>query len=145
MISDAAHGFGAASANCVGADMSTYGKVYVGTNGRGIFYGAPSGTLPAATATASQTTSISTTISSSSTSSIQVTSSKASTSQSTTLTTSRVSTTTSKSTSVTVTTSSYWFPSESKKLLLTRYRTASSGTAANYGQCAIQRSFFSDR
>lgn len=119
IISDATHGFGAASANCVGADMSIYGRVYVGTNGRGIYYGAPSGTLPAATATASQTTSISTTVPSSSTSSIQITSSKVSTSQSTLLTTSRLSTTTSKSTSVTVTTSS----------------SASSGTAANYGQC----------
>jgi xyloglucan-specific exo-beta-1,4-glucanase len=37
MISDAAHGFGASSANVVGADMATYGRVFVGTNGRGIF------------------------------------------------------------------------------------------------------------
>ncbi|TVY47674.1 Xyloglucanase [Lachnellula occidentalis] len=42
MISDAQHGFGAASSNVVGADISTYGRVYVGTNGRGIFYGSPS-------------------------------------------------------------------------------------------------------
>ncbi|EHL02602.1 putative Xyloglucanase [Glarea lozoyensis 74030] len=51
MISDAENGFGAASANCVGADMSTYGLVYVGTNGRGIFYGSRIGSTPTSTAT----------------------------------------------------------------------------------------------
>jgi len=42
IISDAAHGFGAVSSNVVGADLSTVGKVFVGTNGRGIFYGTTS-------------------------------------------------------------------------------------------------------
>ncbi|KUL82461.1 hypothetical protein ZTR_09954 [Talaromyces verruculosus] len=36
MISDAAHGFGASSSNVVNGDMSNYGRVFVGTNGRGI-------------------------------------------------------------------------------------------------------------
>jgi xyloglucan-specific exo-beta-1,4-glucanase len=39
VISDAQHGFGAASANCLAASMDTAGLVFVGTNGRGIFYG----------------------------------------------------------------------------------------------------------
>ncbi|KAI0030869.1 glycoside hydrolase family 74 protein [Vararia minispora EC-137] len=38
-INDAAHGFGSASANCLTADPRKYGRVYIGTNGRGIFYG----------------------------------------------------------------------------------------------------------
>lgn len=39
VISDAQHGFGAPSANCLAASMDTAGLVFVGTNGRGIFYG----------------------------------------------------------------------------------------------------------
>ncbi|EED24641.1 endoglucanase, putative [Talaromyces stipitatus ATCC 10500] len=38
MISDSTHGFGASSANIVNGDMSNYGRVFVGTNGRGILY-----------------------------------------------------------------------------------------------------------
>jgi xyloglucan-specific exo-beta-1,4-glucanase len=41
MISDAAHGFGSASSNPVAASQDTQGLVYVGTNGRGVFYGTP--------------------------------------------------------------------------------------------------------
>ncbi|KFY36557.1 hypothetical protein V495_07796 [Pseudogymnoascus sp. VKM F-4514 (FW-929)] len=59
-INDAQHGFGAASANCLAASWDTVGEVFVGTNGRGIFYGLPSGgTTPTTTAkpTTSTTTS----------------------------------------------------------------------------------------
>ncbi|CAE6528734.1 unnamed protein product [Rhizoctonia solani] len=38
-INDAANGFGAVSANPVSGDPRVYGRVYVGTNGRGIFSG----------------------------------------------------------------------------------------------------------
>ncbi|RPA93776.1 Oligoxyloglucan reducing end-specific cellobiohydrolase [Choiromyces venosus 120613-1] len=38
-IDDAAHGFGAPNSIPVAADWNTYGRVYLGTNGRGIFYG----------------------------------------------------------------------------------------------------------
>ena len=40
-INDAQHGFGAASANCLAASWDVVGEVFVGTNGRGIFYGLP--------------------------------------------------------------------------------------------------------
>ncbi|KAJ3506061.1 hypothetical protein NLJ89_g7083 [Agrocybe chaxingu] len=50
-INDAAHGFGSASANCLTADPRVYGRVYIGTNGRGIFFGDPSGSAPPPTAT----------------------------------------------------------------------------------------------
>jgi xyloglucan-specific exo-beta-1,4-glucanase len=40
-ISDAAHGFGASDSNCLAASIDTAGLVFVGTNGRGIFYGLP--------------------------------------------------------------------------------------------------------
>ena len=40
-ISDAAHGFGASGGDCLAASMDTTGLVFVGTNGRGIFYGLP--------------------------------------------------------------------------------------------------------
>ncbi len=38
-ISDTAHGFGSSSANCLAASWDVVGEVFVGTNGRGIFYG----------------------------------------------------------------------------------------------------------
>ena len=41
MISDATHGFGSASSNPVAASQDTEGLVFVGTNGRGVFYGTP--------------------------------------------------------------------------------------------------------
>jgi xyloglucan-specific exo-beta-1,4-glucanase len=41
VISDVKHGFGSASANCLAASWETEGLVFVGTNGRGIFYGLP--------------------------------------------------------------------------------------------------------
>jgi xyloglucan-specific exo-beta-1,4-glucanase len=132
MISDAAHGFAASSANVVGADMATYGRVFVGTNGRGIFYGAPSGTLPPVTVTATSTGSSSTSSSKATTS----TSSKASTttsSSSTKATTSSSSSvsTSSSSTKATTTSSS----SKSTTATSTTSSSTATGTAAAYGQC----------
>ncbi|KAK7694577.1 hypothetical protein QCA50_001763 [Cerrena zonata] len=60
-INDAAHGFGSASANCLTADPRIYGRVYIGTNGRGIWFGDASGTAPPATASAPATTAAPTT------------------------------------------------------------------------------------
>ncbi|KAI0078942.1 Oligoxyloglucan reducing end-specific cellobiohydrolase [Panus rudis PR-1116 ss-1] len=56
-INDAAHGFGSASANCLTADPRIYGRVYIGTNGRGIFFGDASGAAPAPSNTPPATTS----------------------------------------------------------------------------------------
>lgn len=104
MISDAAHGFGSASANTVGADISIYGRVYVGTNGRGIFYGNPSGTLPPVTVTSGTKTSTATSSTKTSTSSTLVTTTSTKTSSSTSST--KVSSTTSTSTTKVSTSSS---------------------------------------
>jgi xyloglucan-specific exo-beta-1,4-glucanase len=41
VISDTGHGFGASSGDCVAASWDTTGLTFVGTNGRGIFYGLP--------------------------------------------------------------------------------------------------------
>lgn len=105
MISDAAHGFGAASANVVGASYATYGLVFVGTNGRGTFYGVPSGTLPPVTVTGTSTIASSTTTSSST---VAMTSStKASTtSTSTTISSTKASSTTATSSTESSTSSS---------------------------------------
>ncbi|KAF8167921.1 hypothetical protein B0H34DRAFT_37727 [Crassisporium funariophilum] len=54
-INDAAHGFGSASSNVMTGDPRVYGRVYIGTNGRGIFFGDASGTAPAPTSTAAPT------------------------------------------------------------------------------------------
>jgi xyloglucan-specific exo-beta-1,4-glucanase len=106
MISDSAHGFGAASANVVNGDMSNYGRVFVGTNGKGIFYGQPSGSLPSPTATATTTKTTSTSTKTSGT-----------TTSSTTLTTTTKTSTTATSTSKTTTS------------------PTSTGTSTPYGQC----------
>lgn len=45
-INDAAHGFGAIDTNPISGDPRIYGRVYIGTNGRGIFYGDINGTQP---------------------------------------------------------------------------------------------------
>ncbi|KAF5368557.1 hypothetical protein D9758_002431 [Tetrapyrgos nigripes] len=55
-INDAAHGFGSVGANVLTADPRIYGRVYIGTNGRGIWYGDASGAAPPPTATAPTTT-----------------------------------------------------------------------------------------
>ncbi|KAI0724491.1 hypothetical protein C8T65DRAFT_734111 [Cerioporus squamosus] len=77
-INDAAHGFGSASANCLAADLRVYGRVYIGTNGRGIFYGDASGAAPAPTSTATSTTASSTSATSTIVSSTSATSAPAS-------------------------------------------------------------------
>ncbi|KAK0473162.1 hypothetical protein IW261DRAFT_1658654 [Armillaria novae-zelandiae] len=60
-INDASHGFGSASANCLAADPRIYGRVYIGTNGRGIFYGDVSGSVSTTTSITSTTKAVSTT------------------------------------------------------------------------------------
>lgn len=60
-INDAAHGFGSVSSNVLAADPRTYGRVFIGTNGRGIFYGDASGTAPSGTASSAAPTSTATT------------------------------------------------------------------------------------
>ncbi|KAJ6574830.1 Oligoxyloglucan reducing end-specific cellobiohydrolase [Mycena capillaripes] len=59
-INDAAHGFGSAASNPISGDPRIYGRVYIGTNGRGIFYGDASGAAPPPTSTASSTSTAST-------------------------------------------------------------------------------------
>ena len=44
-VYDATHGFGAISANVISGDPRIYGRIYIGTNGRGIFYGDINGAL----------------------------------------------------------------------------------------------------
>ncbi|KAF7986250.1 hypothetical protein HWV62_38723 [Athelia sp. TMB] len=110
-INDAAHGFGSAAANCLTADPRIYGRVYIGTNGRGIFYGDVSGTVSTSSATSSSTAKTT-----SSTSKVTSTSS----------TTSKV-TSTSSTTSKATSTSSTSTKSSSA--------ATSTSTAAAYGQC----------
>ena len=38
-INDAAHGFGAIDKNAISGDPRIYGRIYIATNGRGVFYG----------------------------------------------------------------------------------------------------------
>lgn len=126
MISDASHGFGAAAANVVNGDLSNYGRVFVGTNGRGIFYGVPSGSLPPVTA--SSTTASSTTTSKTSTSTTLTTTTRSTSSSSTTTTQTSSTTTTTKSTTTTTksTTTS------------TTSSATSTATSSPYGQCGGQ-------
>ncbi|KZV99052.1 CEL6 protein [Exidia glandulosa HHB12029] len=110
-IDDAAHRFGSASANCITADLRTYGRVYIGTNGRGIFFGDVSGTAPPPTSSASSTTATATATS--------TTTSRSTTATTTTATTTTASTTSRSTTSVTSTSTS----------------SAPAATQTAYGQC----------
>ncbi|KAJ7169606.1 hypothetical protein C8R46DRAFT_1217285 [Mycena filopes] len=109
-INDAAHGFGSASANCISGDPRIYGRVYIGTNGRGIFFGDASGAAPPPTSTASSTSTTSTVKS----------------------TTSTVSTSTVKSTT---TVSSSTVKSTTTVSSTTSSPPTSTGTASAFGQC----------
>ncbi|KZP32381.1 carbohydrate-binding module family 1 protein [Athelia psychrophila] len=109
-INDAAHGFGSASSNVLTADPRIYGRVYIGTNGRGIFYGDASGTV--ATSAAPSSTTVATSSTAKTTSTTASTTSKATTTSSTT---------TSKVTSTTVTS--------------TTTSAAAGATQTAYGQC----------
>ncbi|KAJ7630671.1 hypothetical protein FB45DRAFT_990628 [Roridomyces roridus] len=111
-IDDVAHGFGSASSNCLTGDFSTYGRVYIGTNGRGIFYGDASGTAPPPSTTVSSTT----------------TSKSSSSTSSTTTTTSKSSSISSSSSSKSTTTSS----------TTTSSAPTSTGTVPAFGQCGGQ-------
>ncbi|SJL05981.1 related to endoglucanase [Armillaria ostoyae] len=51
-INDSSLGFGSVSANVMAADPRVYGRVYIGTNGRGIFYGDVSSTSSTPTSSA---------------------------------------------------------------------------------------------
>jgi len=64
-INDAAHGFGSVSSNPLTADPRVYGRVYIGTNGRGIFYGDASGSTSTSVSTSSTSSSSSSSSSSS--------------------------------------------------------------------------------
>ncbi|KAF8213350.1 hypothetical protein K438DRAFT_1803829 [Mycena galopus ATCC 62051] len=108
-INDAAHGFGSASSNCISGDPRIYGRVYIGTNGRGIFYGDTAGAAPPPTSSVSSTSTKSTS------------------------STSTVSTTTTKSTTTTITTTSV--KSTSTSSTTTSSAPASTGTQTAFGQC----------
>ncbi|KIO29299.1 glycoside hydrolase family 74 protein [Tulasnella calospora MUT 4182] len=95
-LDDAAHAFGAASANVVSGDQRIWGRVYVGTNGRGIFYGDDSSSSTSTTTSKTSTTSSSTTKTSST--STSTTTSKTSSTTTTTTTSSKSSSTTTSST-----------------------------------------------
>jgi len=104
-IDDVNHRFAAINSNPVTADLNVWGRVFIGTNGRGIFYGVPAGSTPppvsasstSKTSTISSTTSKTSTISSttSKTSTISISSTISSTSTITATTTSASSTSTS--------------------------------------------------
>ncbi|KIO29295.1 carbohydrate-binding module family 1 protein, partial [Tulasnella calospora MUT 4182] len=107
-LDDAAHGFGSQEANYVCGDQRAWGRLYVGTNGRGIFYGDDNGSTSTTTTKASSTT----------------------TSSSSTRTSSS-STTTSKTSSITTTTKT----SSSTTTTTTTTTAGGTGTACHYCQC----------
>ncbi|KAJ3823892.1 hypothetical protein F5878DRAFT_532412 [Lentinula raphanica] len=83
-INDAAHGFGSISSNPMTADLRVYGRVFIGTNGRGIFYGTPAGAAPPPTSTVASTTTSSVSSTSKTTTTSSTTSSHSTTTVSTT-------------------------------------------------------------
>ncbi|KAI5117689.1 hypothetical protein M0805_003479 [Coniferiporia weirii] len=97
-INDASHGFASISSNVISGDPRVYGRVYIGTNGRGIFYGDASGAAPPATVTSSSTSASSSSTSKSSSTStvstVSTTSSSASSGTGTVTSTAPVSTAT---------------------------------------------------
>ncbi|PWY84996.1 xyloglucanase [Aspergillus heteromorphus CBS 117.55] len=123
-ISDANHGFGAVDANVVNGDLQNYGRVFVGTNGRGIFYGDPSGGLPSATATASASASASSASKTGASASVTGSSSSSTggTTSTTLVTTTSSTSSTSSSTTKTTTTS-------------TTSSATATGSSTAYGQC----------
>ncbi|KAJ6519554.1 hypothetical protein C8R45DRAFT_852566 [Mycena sanguinolenta] len=116
-INDAAHGFGSASSNCISGDPRIYGRVYIGTNGRGIFYGDAAGAAPPPTSTVSSTTSV-----------------KSTTTVSSTTVKSTSTTTTVKSTSTTTTVKSTTTVSSTT----TSSAPGSTATQTGFGQCGGQ-------
>ncbi|KAG8932021.1 hypothetical protein FRC02_001774 [Tulasnella sp. 418] len=120
-LDDAAHRFGSASSNVISGDRRIYGRVYVGTNGRGIFYGDASGSDPTPTASSSSSRATS------STSSRVVSSSSSVRPSSTT------SVRSSSSSSVRTTSSSV--RSSSSSSTRTSTSTAAGATQTPYGQC----------
>ncbi|KAF8973745.1 hypothetical protein BDZ97DRAFT_1912214 [Flammula alnicola] len=135
-INDASHGFGSAASNPMTADPRIYGRVYIGTNGRGIFYGDTAGTAPAPTSTASSTAATS-----SSTSTVQTTS--------TTSTTVKTTSTTSASTTKPATTTSTSSAPTSTSVLVGAYGQCggtnwTGGTICVSGfTCVFNNSFYS--
>ncbi|THU81179.1 CEL6 protein [Dendrothele bispora CBS 962.96] len=59
-INDAAHGFGNMGSNVITADATTFGRVYIGAGGRGIWYGDAEGAAPTPSSPASSTVAAST-------------------------------------------------------------------------------------